>query len=96
MANNEQKQRILEHLKKSTDGVQFIVAKSINKPVSTPTPRDEPTPPPPIQPSPPKPISRKQRVITHLKLSSQEFKDFSLETKQRQQQIREHIRKTQS
>lgn len=98
MATDDRKQRILEHLKRSTDeGMLFISPKTSTQPSQS---SSQPTPPPkPV--SQPKAIAtplsrdeRKRRIMTHVKSSSGEFGDFSLSSEERKKKIEDHIRKS--
>lgn len=92
MVNDERKQRILQHLQKSSDGVQYSPKKNTNLTPASPPPviLPEPTPivPPPIE-------SRKQKIMGHVKMSSEKFGDFSLDTSDsRKKQIQDHLKKS--
>jgi hypothetical protein len=93
MANDARKQRILQHLKESTSGVQYS-AKKTTKPsseLSQPmvVPESTPVVPPPVI------QSRKQKIMNHVKLSSEKFDNFSLDTPDsRKKQIEDHLKKS--
>ncbi len=94
MAASDRKRRILEHIKRSSGGIQYASA-SQEMPAS-PEISALPPPPPTPEPPPPKLTAReqKQRIINHTKLSSGEFGDFSVSGEQRKRQIEEHLRKS--
>ncbi|MEA5511498.1 hypothetical protein VB715_17130 [Crocosphaera sp. UHCC 0190] len=89
MAVDDRKKRILEHLKQSTDGMQYVPP----KPTSEPPPTPSPTPIP--QPTPtPLGDDRKRRIMNHVNSSSGDFGDFSLTDKNQKKKIENHIRKS--
>ncbi|MGK7931357.1 MAG: hypothetical protein AB4041_07980 [Microcystaceae cyanobacterium] len=102
MANDDRKQRILQHLKESTAGVQYS-AKKTTKPSPEPFPSVvEPNPSLSVVEPKPSPVvvppvvqTRKQKVMNHVKLSSEKFGDFSLDTPDsRKKQIEDHLKKS--
>lgn len=97
MAADDRKQRILQHLKQSTDGTHYISPKKTTKPIVPPTPPPTPTPPTPVsQPTPKPPLGdeRKRRIMTHVKSSSVNFGEFSLKDEAKKKKIEDHIRKS--
>ncbi len=98
MAADDRKRRILEHLNRSTDGMQYIKPKkstqSTSTPTPTPVPKPEPQPTPTPVPTPPKVSDRKRRILNHVQSSSGDFGDFSLSSDKRKKQIEDHIRKS--
>ncbi|ACK68784.1 conserved hypothetical protein [Gloeothece citriformis PCC 7424] len=105
MATDDRKKRILDHLAKSADGVKFGTPRTPSKSQSsdslidsTPSvdlPSPPPIPQPVVSPTPSK-ESRKRRVMDHVKMSSVNFKDYSVDTEKRKQKISDHLRKSQS
>jgi hypothetical protein len=97
MATDERKRRIMDHLAMSSDAMKSLSPKKTTEPTAS-------VPPPPVAPAPtPEPVSRqakagdrKKRIMDHVLRSSANFGDFSFEEKERKQQIREHLRKSQS
>jgi hypothetical protein len=98
MAADDRKRRIMEHLTKSLDGVKSISPKKTTEPTTASVP-----PPPPPKPTPeavpkaskPKASERRRKIMDHVARSSVNFGNFSLDEKERKQQIIEHVRKTQ-
>jgi hypothetical protein len=95
MAIDDRKKRILEHLKQSTDGTQYISPQKTREPTSPATP----TTPPPTPET--KPVSqpivkedRKQRIMTHVNSSSGNFGNFSLKDNGKKKKVQDHIRKS--
>ncbi|WP_035798259.1 hypothetical protein [Crocosphaera chwakensis] len=91
---NDRKKRILEHLKHSTNGTQYISPKKTSKPTPTPSPIPEPTPEPKPVLKPTLKQERKQKIMAHVNTSSQNFGSFSLEDHNKKKKIEEHIRKS--
>ncbi len=92
MAINLRKQRILDHLKQSADGVQYAPKKTTR---STSSPAPVVIPEVASSPAPVFTMSRKQKVMNHVKTSSSEFGDFTLETPdRRKRQIHAHLKKS--
>lgn len=96
MAADDRKRRIVEHLKRSTDGMQYITPKKSTQPTPTPSPLPTPEPQPTQTPTPTPPTrnERKRRILAHVQSSSGDFGDFSLSSDQRKKQIEDHIRKS--
>ena len=104
MTINERKKRILEHLKQSTDGTEYISVKKTSNTQASPITTLEETPeivasPEPIRKSEPvpKPIvkeDRKQKIMSHVNSSSGNFGTFSLKDDSKKKKIEEHIRKS--
>ncbi len=94
MAINDRKKRILEHLKQSTDGTQYIseqkTSKTVPPPVTTPDPTPDPTP----VPQPVIKEDRKQKIMSHVNRSSSNFGTFSLKDDSKKKKVEEHIRKS--
>ncbi|MDJ0842871.1 hypothetical protein [Crocosphaera sp.] len=91
---NDRKKRILEHLKQSTDGTQYIAAKKTSEPVPPPPPTPEPTPEPKPVSKPTLKQDRKQKIMGHVNRSSENFGSFSLKDDSKKKKIEEHIRKS--
>ncbi|MEA5533715.1 hypothetical protein [Crocosphaera sp. XPORK-15E] len=89
MAVDDRKKRILEHLKQSTDGMQYVAPKQTSEPSGTPSPTPIPQPTPT-----PLGNDRKQRIMTHVNSSSGDFGKFSLTDDKRKKKIEDHIRKS--
>ncbi len=103
---NDRKKRILEHLKQSTDGTNYISPKNTSTPTPTPPPTPEATPEVipevSLEATPePKPVSkptfkddRKQKIMSHVNQSSKNFGSLSLKDDSKKKKIEEHIRKS--
>ncbi|MGK7938666.1 MAG: hypothetical protein AB4062_00610 [Crocosphaera sp.] len=108
MAINDRKKRILEHLKQSTDGTEYIsVKQTVNtktSPITTPQQTPETVASPDTTPEPTlksepvsKPIvkeNRKRKIMSHVNNSSSNFGTFSLKDESKKKKIEEHIRKS--
>ncbi|MBE9168719.1 hypothetical protein IQ238_14795 [Pleurocapsales cyanobacterium LEGE 06147] len=109
MATGDRKNKILEHLAQSTNGMRYDLSKKRAKPSIPPTPPkpvERPTPSPLVESSTSTPAistysftpltikDRKRRIMNHVKSSSGDFGDFSLNPEQRKRQIIEHVRKS--
>ena len=108
MAINDRKKRILEHLKQSTDGTEYISEKKTSKTTTSPVTASEAAPevpssavttPKPTPETPPvsKPVlkeNRKQKIMSHVNSSSRNFGTFSLKDEGKKKKIEEHIRKS--
>ncbi|MDJ0598150.1 MAG: hypothetical protein QNJ37_04840 [Crocosphaera sp.] len=91
---NDRKKRILEHLKQSTNGTQYISPKKTSEPTPPPSPKPEPIPEPqPVSKTTPK-DDRKQKIMGHVNRSSENFGSFSLKDDSKKKKIEEHIRKS--
>jgi hypothetical protein len=96
-SNADRKQRILEHVKKSSDSLKLTVQKS-----SLSTEAEEiPAVTPDRVPELPEPSvtkskieDRKRRILNHVSQSSGEFGSFSLSNESERKQIQEHLRKS--
>ncbi|ACB52654.1 unknown [Crocosphaera subtropica ATCC 51142] len=91
---NDRKKRILEHLKQSTNGTQYISPKNTSNPTPTPPPTPEPIPEPKPVSKPTLKEDRKQKIMAHVNTSSQNFGSFSLKDDSKKKKIEEHIRKS--
>lgn len=89
---NDRKKRILEHLKQSTDGTQYISPKKASTPEPVSTPEPKPEPKPVVKPNFKQ--ERKQKIMNHVNTSSQNFGSFSLKDDSKKKKIEEHIRKS--
>ncbi|MDJ0508257.1 MAG: hypothetical protein QNJ64_03215 [Crocosphaera sp.] len=110
MTINDRKKRILEHLKQSTDGTQYISVKQTSKtttsPIAAPETLESPETTPENLESPEttpetEPVSqpvikddRKQKIMSHVNSSSSNFGNFSLKDENKKTKIEEHIRKS--
>ncbi|MGK7958819.1 MAG: hypothetical protein AB4063_26700 [Crocosphaera sp.] len=91
---DDRKKRILEHLKQSTDGTQYISPKKTTEPTPTPPPTPEPSPEPKPVLKPTLKQDRKQKIMGHVNRSSENFGSFSLKDDSKKKKIEEHIRKS--
>ncbi|ELR98302.1 hypothetical protein [Gloeocapsa sp. PCC 73106] len=89
MAAENRKKSIMEHLARSSDNLNFQV-KRRNEAVTPPAPQS--SPPPTVDTE----NSKKRKIMEHLARSTADSFNFSDDTQQRQQQIRDHLRITES
>lgn len=99
-SNTDRKQRILEHLNKSSDILKSPPLKSASTteieevPTITITPDRVPEPVPQVSVTKSKAEDRKRRILSHVSQSSGEFGNFSLSNETEKKQIQEHLRKS--
>ncbi|MDJ0658887.1 MAG: hypothetical protein QNJ42_05290 [Crocosphaera sp.] len=91
---NDRKKRILEHLKQSTNGTQYIAPNKTSEPTPPPTPIPEAKPEPKPVSKPSLKGDRKQKIMGHVNRSSESFGSFSLKDDSKKKKIEEHIRKS--
>ncbi|GFE70583.1 hypothetical protein [Chroococcus sp. FPU101] len=96
MAADDRKKKIWEHLNQSVGGIKYTSSTTKkNSPSSGITPSLEPEKPFVAPPPVPKVENRKRRVMDHLNLSSDDFKNVTNDgEKQNKQKIQEHLKKS--